>query len=83
MFNVVLRLWFVFTGGGSTTGSSSSTYRPPSGDVIVLGLKWDVTEDDLRAYFTQFGTVEHAEVCIRPVGVAVGVAVGVVICNVN
>ena len=44
--------------GGATLGGVAK----PSGDAIVLGLKWEVTEADLRNYFMQFGNVEHAEV---------------------
>ena len=33
-------------------------------DLIVLGLEWTVTDDELRAYFEQFGQVTHCEVSL-------------------
>ena len=62
-----------FVGGGYTSRSSSdysndassSNGSKPIGDVIVLGLKYDVTEDDFTTYFKQFGDIAHAEVCVH------------------
>lgn len=31
-------------------------------DVIILGLEWSVTDQELRSYFEQFGEVAHCEV---------------------
>jgi len=31
-------------------------------DMIVLGLEYSVSKDELRAYFEQFGVVTHCEV---------------------
>ena len=33
-----------------------------SEDLIILGLEWTVTDDELKKYFEQFGEVSHAEV---------------------
>ena len=47
---------------------TNRSHSPPSyndmtqDDVIVLGLQWGVTEDDLKEYFGQFGKLVHAEV---------------------
>ena len=34
-------------------------------DLIVLGLPWKSTEDDLQAYFAQFGELLMVQVCVR------------------
>lgn len=36
-------------------------------DLIVLGLPWKSTEDDLQAYFSQFGELLMVQVSITPV----------------
>lgn len=33
-------------------------------DLIVLGLEWSVTDDELLTYFEQYGKVTFAEVTI-------------------
>lgn len=33
-------------------------------DLIVLGLPYSSTEDDVKEYFSQFGELAHWEVCI-------------------
>ncbi len=35
---------------------------PVSNDLIVLGLEWKVTTEDLRKYFEKFGEITSAEV---------------------
>ena len=52
------------------TSSQSSPPPPPSRssgqqnqqDLIVLGLEFKATDDDLKNYFKQFGELTHAEV---------------------
>ncbi len=34
----------------------------PDSDLIVLGLEWTVTTDDMKSYFEQFGEITSAEV---------------------
>ena len=34
----------------------------PSKDLIVLGLEWSVTTEDLKMYFEKFGEITSAEV---------------------
>lgn len=34
----------------------------PSGDLIVLGLRYDVDEQEMRDYFQHFGEIEQVEV---------------------
>ncbi len=53
---------------GGVGGAMLGGVVKPSGDAIVLGLKWEVTEEDLRNYFMQFGNVEHAEVGVASCG---------------
>ena len=36
--------------------------EPPSMDLIVLGLEWTVTTEDLKLYFEKFGEITSAEV---------------------
>ena len=64
---------------GGAIGSNNRPVFRPTGDIIVLGLKWDITEDGLKSYFTQFGKVDHAEVrvcvCLCVVSVCVRVCV--------
>ena len=33
-----------------------------SGDLIVLGLPWKTTSEEMKEYFQKFGTVNMAEV---------------------
>lgn len=40
----------------------SSTEEARGGDLIVLGLPWRTTSEDMRAYFEKFGEVTMAEV---------------------
>ena len=37
--------------------------RQKCSDLIVLGLPWKSTEDDLRKYFSQFGELLMVQVC--------------------
>ncbi len=36
----------------------------PGDDLIVLGLEWKVTTEDLKSYFEKFGEVTSAEVSV-------------------
>jgi len=40
----------------------SSTEEARGGDLIVLGLPWRTTSEDMRGYFEKFGEVTMAEV---------------------
>jgi len=42
-----------------TTGESGERAET---DFIVLGLSWKATEDDLKTYFSQFGTISACEI---------------------
>ena len=48
-------------GGISSIQGSGGYSNGPQGDLIVLGLKWDLTEAEMRAYFVQYGEIEHIE----------------------
>lgn len=41
-------------------------------DLVVLGLPWKVTEDDLKKYFAKFGDVEYTQIKTDPNGKSKG-----------
>ncbi|XP_050427803.1 TAR DNA-binding protein 43-like [Adelges cooleyi] len=41
-------------------------------DLVVLGLPWKVTEDDLKSYFSKFGQVEYTQIKTDPNGKSKG-----------
>ena len=46
------------------TKISSPEETVPQGDLIVLGLPWKTTSEDMKEYFQKFGEVTMAEVTI-------------------
>ena len=36
------------------------------GDLIVLGLPWRTTDDELKQYFSQYGELDYSEVQYVP-----------------
>ena len=47
---------------GDETASKSKKLAASCSDLIVLGLPWKSTEDDLRSYFSQFGDLVLVQV---------------------
>ena len=62
MLHIILRYYYLSTVGEGTGSKRKLTEKEMLSDLIVLGLPYAFTEDDLKSYFEKYGQLAHYEV---------------------